>query len=150
MLRFEEMDEVTVELINKVIDNSFVQLKSAKFCFVFDTKKRRSGGRYIVGKLAKANDVIKHISADNIDPEGVDYIFFLDKQVFDILSDEDKTRIIRHTLQYAEVDYDGKNPYKLRQAEVQTFYEEMEYNKEDPEWMIRLNDIADSIYSSEE
>ena len=150
MSRFVEMSDDCIDLINKTIDENFDHLKGAKFSFVYDTKKRRSGGRFVIGKLAKANDIIKHISADDLLPDGVDYIFIVDKQVFDVLSNEDKVRIVRHTLQYAEVDYDGKNPFKIRQAEIQTFYEEIEFNKNDPEWMERINDIASSIYDTDE
>jgi hypothetical protein len=51
---------------------------------------------------------------------------------------------------YTDVDFDKPNPYNTRDAEIKTFYEEIEYNKDDPRWMERVEAIAISIYESEE
>jgi hypothetical protein len=114
-----------------------------------DTKKRKSGGRFCLVKLDKASPIIKHISADDVHTEGIDYILYLDQTVYAELSDGDKTRLIAHGLYHAECDFEKENPYNLRKPTVQTFYEEIQDNEDDPRWAERLDLLAEGVYERE-
>ena len=150
MSRFEEAGELFEEKLQEVINNNFPILSSANFSCIFDLKKRKSNGKYVVGKIQKANDLMKHLSATNENPDGIDYLIYVDKAVWNTIDTKDKERLLYNVLCYTDVDFDKPSPYNTRDAEIKTFYEEIEYNKDDPRWMERLEAIATSIYESEE
>lgn len=148
--RFEETDAVTQSFVESVMNENFPHLRGCQIITIFDTKKRKAGGRFAITKFVKTNDMLRHITADNINPEGADYVMNIDKQVWAVLSERDRLRIIRHTLQHADVDLDKDQPYSIRNPEVSTFYAEIEFNKDDPQWMERIENIADHVYTKEE
>ncbi|HSH51848.1 MAG TPA: putative metallopeptidase [Bacteroidales bacterium] len=149
-IRYETMDTQTENFIKSTINSFFPYLRNAVFELAFDTKKRKSGGRYVISKIEKPNEVLRFVSSNEENPEGIDYVLILDKNVWNELSDNDKTRVVRHVLQHTDVDFEKDMPYGLRKPEVSTFYSEIEYNKDDPEWMERLETIADSLYTRED
>jgi len=149
-IRYETMDTQTENFIKSTINSFFPDLRNAVFELVCDTKKRKSGGRSVISKIEKPNEVLRFVSSNEENPEGIDYVLMLDKNVWNELSDNDKTRVVRHVLQHTDVDFEKEMPYGLRKPEVSTFYSEIEYNKDDPEWMERLETIADSLYTRED
>jgi hypothetical protein len=151
MSRFTDVDPDTKKMINEIISKDFTHLTQAKIKMVFDQKKRKSGGRYQLGKMQKSNDLIRYLtSREALDPEGFDYLMFIDENVFEVLDQLDKVRLVRHLLQYADIDFEAEKPYKIRKEEVITWYDELEYNKDDPKWFERLEVIAESIYNQDE
>ena len=148
--RFEDVTDTHYKMMQEIIGKSFPHLNSAVIELVFDTKKRMTGGKYTIGKLQKSNDFTRHLSSSNSAPEGVDYFLYLDKLIFENIDEADKTRIIRHELQHAEVDYEKTNPYGIRDHEITDFYEEVEFNKEDPRWVERVATVADALYNSDD
>jgi hypothetical protein len=144
--RFEEATSDVVEKVNYVIRNKFPQLNGCLIEVVMDTKKRRSGGKFVLVKLEKASPIVKHISADNENTDGLDYILYLDRTVFHEMSDDDQTRVISHGLYHADMDMDKENPYGTRKPTVQTFYEEIVDNEDDPRWAERLDLLAEGVY----
>jgi superfamily I DNA/RNA helicase len=148
--RFEDVPSQYYTMMQDIIGKSFTHLSNAVIEMVFDTKKRTAGGRYVLGRLQKSNDFTRHLSAKNDIPEGVDYFLHLDKATFEAVNDADKIRIIRHELQHAEVSYDKTNPYGIRDHEINDFYDELEYNKDDTRWLERVSVIADALYSRDE
>lgn len=148
-LRYETVPSDVEEFVNYVVRNTFPQLNTANFEMAFDLKKKKSGGRHQLAKLEKPNEVMRFVSSDETKPEGIDYILILDKNVWIELSEDDRKRLIRHTLQHADVDFEKEMPYGTRKPEVATFYAEIEYNKDDPQWMERLENIAESVYDRE-
>lgn len=148
--RFEEAPEWVYEMVNEVRKDKFQSLGSAAIKVLYDTKKRKSGGNYVIGRMQKANDLVKRLTADDVEsPEGVDYIMYLDKAVFENIEDIDRQRIIQHELFHCDVNLDADNPYKLRGHEIETFYDEIEANKDDPRWKERCVTIASSIYDED-
>jgi hypothetical protein len=81
MSRYEEAGELIEEKLRNIINDKFPILSSAKFSCIFDLKKRKSNGKYVIGKLQKANDLMKHLSATNENPDGIDYIVYIDKAI---------------------------------------------------------------------
>jgi len=150
MIRFTDVDTDTKKMINEIISKDFSHLTQAKIKMIFDQKKRKTGGRYQLGKMQKSNDLIRYLtSREALDPEGFDYLMFIDENVFEALEQMDKVRLVRHLLQYADIDFEAEKPYKIRKEEVITWYDELEYNKDDPKWFERLEVIAESIYNQE-
>lgn len=150
MSRFEEAPQEVYSLMNTIISDAFPRLNGANIKVIFDTKKRISGGKYVFGRFAKTNELQKYLTADDIAEEGYDYFMYLDKNVYDVIEEPDKIRLIRHELQHSDVNFEAKEPYKVRGHEVEDFYEEIEYNREDPRWGERLLAVAESIYNSED
>lgn len=150
MNRFEEAETAIVDKVQYIIRNKFPELNGTVIEVVMDTKKRKSGGLHVLVKLDKPNEMMRHISADNINTEGIDYILTIDKTVYTEMSDADRDRVIAHGLYYADCDFEKDIPYSLRKPTVQTFYEEIQENRDDTRWAERLDLMAESIYSVEE
>lgn len=147
--RFEEATSDVVERVNEVIRQKFPQMNDCLIEVVMDTKKRKSGGRFQLVKLDKASPIVKHISADDVHTNGIDYILYIDQTVYHELSDNDKTRLISHGLYHADMDFEKENPYLIRKPTVQTFYEEIVDNEDDPRWAERLDLLAEGVYERE-
>lgn len=150
MSRFESVPEDVQEFVERIKNDAFPQLVNASVLVLFDTKKRKSGGNYVLGRMTKSNDLIKHLTEDLSD-DGVDYIIYLDQAVWNEIEEADKVRLVRHELCHCEFDIDSRaNPYKIRDHEVQDFYSEIEFNREDPRWFERLGLVAQSIHEGDE
>jgi len=148
-MRFEDATSDIYKLLDEIIECNFGTLTAAKFIILFDTKKRKNGGKYTIGRIKKANDELKALAMDDtgIPP---DYIMFLDKNIFDVLEDKDKIRIVKHELYHTDVNFESDtNQYKIKDHEVNTFYSEIEENVDDPQWAERIGAIAESVYDPE-
>jgi len=148
-LRFEEAVTEITDKVQEVIRAKFPQLNTARIEVVMDTKKRKSGGKFTLVKLEKASPILRHISATNTNPEGVDYILYLDQKVYNEMSDNDRSRLIGHGLYHADCDFEKDIPYGVRKPTVQTFYEEIADNLDDARWAERLDLMAEGIYDRE-
>lgn len=151
MSRFEDASDHVVELMNKIIEGSFPELRSAKIKVLYDTKKRKSGGKLVLGRMQKTNDLLRHLTVEEAnDTEGYDYILYLDKACFENVEEIDKVRLIRHELCHCLVDMESvTTPYKLQDHEISDFYSEIEFNSTDPKWGERCAAIAESVYEAE-
>jgi hypothetical protein len=147
--RFEEATSDVVAQVNEVVRTKFPSLSGCLIEVVMDTKKRKSGGKYSLVKLDKASPIIKHISADNTNEFGLDYILYIDQKVYNELSESDRIRLISHGLYHSDVDFEKENPYACRKPTVQTFCEEIHDNEDDPRWAERLDLIAEGVYERE-
>jgi hypothetical protein len=149
--RFEDVPDHVVKMVNDIRKGSFPELSGAKIKVLYDTKKRTSGGKLVLGRMQKTNDLLRHLTVDEANTEdGYDYIMYLCKAAFENIDDIDQVRIIRHELQHCNVDLDSNtNPYRIRDHELNDFYDEVEYNAVDPRWAERCATVAESIYESE-
>ena len=147
-LRYEPVPDDVNDLCANIRMERFEKLFEANFICVFDTKKKTSDGRIIIARIKKMNDELKYFTMEDI---GVtyDYIIFIDKDVWEVLEDDDKTRVITHELYHCEIDFEKKKPYGLRDHEIQTFYQEIEDNREDPQWAERISVVAESVHDKE-
>ena len=147
-MRFEDVTSDIYQMVENIIKDEFPALDGAKFIILYDTKKRKTGGRYIIGRIKKANDELKALSMSD---EGIppDYIMFLDKQIFNVLDDRDKERVVHHELCHCEVNFDSENQYRIKDHEIQSFYAEIDYNNDDHRWTERVSSIAESVYDPE-
>ncbi len=147
-LRYEEVNEEVMSVLKEVKSEYFPELKNAKIKVLFDIKKRKSGGRVVLARIMKTNDLLRHLTKDEADAmEGYDYIITIDKTCWDNIIRDDKIRIIRHELRHTYFDIESEdNPYKLLDHSISDFYEEVEYNKDDPRWRERLATVVEDIY----
>jgi hypothetical protein len=150
-LRYEEVTSDVQDILHEVQTAHFPELKNAKIIVLFDLKKRTSGGRVVLGRIMKTNDLLRHLTRDDsIAIEGVDYIVTLDKQGWDAIGKEDKVRVLRHELRHTHYDIESEdNPYKLMDHSITDFYEEVELNKDDPRWRERVATVVADIYEQQ-
>ena len=150
-MRFQDVGDEVLTLVDEVKKNVFDSLRSAKIKVLFDTKKRLSGGNLVLGRMQKTSDLLRHLTSDEaMTDEGYDYIMYICKVTYDNVDFEDKVRLIRRQLSKCEVDMDSNtSPYKLRGFETEDFYDEIEYNKEEPRWYDRCTEITESIYETD-
>jgi hypothetical protein len=150
-LRYEEVSEEVVRILDHVQSTHFPELKNAKIITLFDLKKRTSGGRVVLGRIMKTNDLLRHLTKDDaIAIEGVDYIITLDKQGWHAIEDDDRIRVLRHELRHTYYDIESEdNPYKLLDHSITDFYEEVDLNKDDPRWRERVATLVTDIYEQQ-
>jgi hypothetical protein len=149
MIRFIAGSAQAYELMEGLIQQHFPDLKKAKILVLFDRKKRVHGNKLVLARMMRSNDLIRRLT-DQIEPEGYDYVMFLDKVIFDTASEIDKTRLIRHELRHAFVEYRAKNPYKLIPHDIEDFEAEIALNKDDVGWAKRAASLAMQIYDEDE
>jgi hypothetical protein len=150
-LRYEEATPMVLNMLKDLKTKDFKELKNAKIKVLFDLKKRKSGGRIVLGRIMKTNDLIRLLTKDEIEViEGYDYIITLDKKCWDSIPDEDRTRILRHELRHAYFDIESEtDPYKLVSHSISDFYEEVEANQAYPRWRERVGTLTEDMYEQE-
>jgi hypothetical protein len=150
-IRYEEATDDVRSLLDKVIADHFNELRNARIVALFDAKKRMSGGQLVLSNIMKPNELLRHFTKTEASSEdGYDYIIILDKKGWDVLTDQDRLRLLRHELRHTFYDIDAEdNPYKLIDHTVSDFYEEIELNKEDPKWRQRATTMVGDIYEQE-
>jgi hypothetical protein len=150
-LRYEEVTGDVEDILHEVLTAHFPELRNAKIILLFDLKKRTSGGRVVLGRIMKTNDLLRHLTRDDaIAIDGVDYIVTLDKQGWDAIGREDKVRVLRHELRHTYYDIESEDsPYKLVDHSITDFYEEVDLNKDDPRWRERVATVVADIYEQQ-
>jgi hypothetical protein len=150
-LRYEEVTNEVNRILDEVQTKYFPELRNAKIITLFDLKKRTSGGRVVLGRIMKTNDLLRHLTKDEtIAIDGVDYIITLDKQGWEAIQHEDRVRLLRHELRHTYYDIESEdNPYKLVDHSITDFYEEVELNKDDPRWRERVATLVSDIYEQQ-
>jgi hypothetical protein len=150
-IRYVEVTDDAIRLLDEVQTKYFPELRNAKIIMLFDLKKRTSGGRVVLGRIMKTNDLLRHLTKNEAEAvEGYDYIVALDKQGWDAIGTDDKVRILRHELRHTYYDIESENsPYKLIDHSITDFYEEVELNKDDPRWRERVATVVADIYEQE-
>ena len=150
-IRYEEADDDAKHLLDEVQTKYFPELRNAKIILLFDLKKRTSGGRVVLGRIMKTNDLLRHLTKDDsMAIDGVDFIVTLDKQGWDAIGTDDRTRVLRHELRHTYYDIESEdNPYKLVDHSITDFYEEVDLNKDDPRWRERVATVVADIYEQQ-
>jgi hypothetical protein len=128
----------------------FPYLDSATIKVLFDTKKRKKGGKIVLGRMLKANDLIRRLT-DDLAEEGCDYIMFLDQVVFENIPDKDKVRLVRHELRHClVVGTEEKPKYKLVPHDIEDFEVEIKLNADNVGWASKAAQVAIDIYKQRE
>jgi Putative phage metallopeptidase len=150
-MRFEDASDTAYEIMMKLREDHFPELSGCRIKIVFDLKKRMSGTKIVLGSIQKPNEIVRFFSIpESGSDEGYDYIMRIDKKAWNLSSDEDKKRLIRHELRHTLVDTDSvTNPYKTRGHTIEDFYSEIRLNEDDPRWAERIGLSTLSAYEQE-
>ena len=149
MSRYENVDENVYQILNSVKREHFPELANAEIKILFDTKKKTSGGKIVIARIQKTNDLLKYLTSGDIE-DGYDYIMYIDKKIWNNIDNTDRVRIIRHELRHTLVDLDSRNsPYKIVDHDISDFHQEIELNKDDPRWCDRVGELGRHLYDQE-
>jgi hypothetical protein len=144
-IRYMDAGLSETAVLEKVRKQYFPELAEAKMKIIFDLKKKMSDGKIVLARIQKANDLIRHLTEDEVE-DGVDYIVFLDKVCWDSIPEIDKERLMRHELRHSFFDAESENPFKLQPHDIEDFVAEVELNKDDIGWRRRVADLTIAIY----
>ena len=147
-MRFEECSDDVYQLMEDVIENEQRHVREAAICLIYDLKKRKSGEKYIIGRIKATGEELKTFAVNEAG-QMYDYIMFLDKEVFLRISDEERKAVIYHELCHCKVTDSEINPYKIQGHEIETFYSEIDRNQSDPRLWERLGAIASAVHDPE-
>ena len=147
MHRYEEANEEFVEIFLDVLEKHFPQFQHLKFKLIFDLKKRISKGKIILASIELTSPKIKFFSKDKVAVEGYDFILVMDRKAWDLSGLLAKERIIRHELRHVFINETGEP--KVVGHEIEDFYAEVELNKDDPEWRVKLATLVRDVYEQE-
>lgn len=152
MGRFEDVGTEVEDMVRRIKDNDFPELVHARIKTLFNTKKKMSGGKIVLGSIQKTNEIIRHFTIDESgNDEGFDYLLYFDKICWDNVDVEMQIKLIRHELQHCTVNIEARgNPYGLRGHEISDFYQEIEKNQDDPRWAERAAEITLHQYEQQE
>ena len=152
MIRFENSGEDVVKLANSIQEELFPELMNVKIKYLFDLKKRTSGGKIILGRCQKTDDLVKYFSIEEArDAEGYQYIITLDKVAWDNINNINKIRLLRHELRHILVfEKEEKVIYKIYPHDIEDFICEIELNTDDPRWALRIGTLVADIYKQRE
>jgi len=149
--RYENVDSLVEEAVEKVMEEHFDHLTGAKIKTIFDTKKRTHGGRFVLGRMQKCNDLIKYLTDDDqISPQGYDFLLYLDKNIYEAMDEVNRRRLVFHELCHCGVDFDRNDPYYIVPHDVETFYAEIEFNNDNPRWYEGMAAVAESVYAEDD
>jgi hypothetical protein len=144
MNRYEDVTADEHVVLKEVRERHFSELASAEIKLVFDTKRKKSGGKIVLARIKKPNEVEKYLCQDP-----VDYIVFIDQNAWMLAEADDKIRLMRHELRHTDVNLDASKPFKLRAHTVEDFYREIDLNQEKPRWADELALLVDMKYEEE-
>lgn len=147
MFRYEEADENLTEVFLNVLEKYFPVLQFLKFKLIYDTKKRVSKGKIILASIETASPKIKFLSKDKIAIDGYDLLLIADQKIWQVANEKDKIRLLRHELKHVQID--EKGGVTIVGHEIEDFYSEIEANRDDPEWRMRLITYANDLYDQE-
>lgn len=146
--RFEDVSIDVVNFFNDVRRKYFPQLVNAKFKLVFDLKKRTSGGKLVLARIQKTNDLLRHLTRDEAqDDSGYDYIVYIDKVYWENTPEIDRERGMRHEMRHCEVDIENEQPYQLKEHDIEDFDDEIKLNQDDTKWRERVAMLIEDIYA---
>lgn len=144
--RFIEGSEEAYRIMNEVRNQYFEYLQNATIKILFDTKMRQKGNRLVLGRMLKANDLIRRLT-DDLTEEGCDYIMFLDHVAFENITPVDRVRLIRHELRHCKVVGTPEKPkYKVCPHDIEDFVVEIELNQDNVGWARTVAELTEIIY----
>ena len=149
MIKYEDVPDIIQELYDKIKNKYFPYLANAKILFLLNKNKMLKKGSIVLGKIVKPSPLVKYLSRNEAPEDGYDYIILLDSKLVNHCEEMDIERVLRHELRHIFFDSDSKNPYKLIDHDFSDFYDEVELNKDEPNWANRLSKTVFLIYEQE-
>ena len=147
--RFEKALIEDEEKLKNVIVKGFPELMIANFLIYMDNKKRKSKGKYVISRIKKNTEEQRIMSMSDSGME-FHYTIYIDKFVWNHLEENDQISLLRRLLCQCKIDHDNTiDVYKTYEPEISDWYSEIEFNKDDPRWLIRVQTMAESLYDDE-
>lgn len=144
--RFVEASEEAITKTQEVRDELFPLLESATIKVLFDTRMRKRGNKIVLGRMLRANDLIRKLT-DDLAEEGCDYIMFLDEVAFTNIPPADQVRLIRHELRHCKVMGTPEKPrYKVIPHDIEDFEVEISLNSDNVGWARNAAQLTSDIY----
>jgi len=143
MSRYEEASDVVYRLLDTIIDERFGNtLRATKIKLLMDSKPKidKLSNRMTFASIKLTNEVERFLTQDGYNISGLDYIIFINSLVWELADDKNKKRILSHELQHIFIDEKGS--YKIVRHDIEDFYAEIEFNKDDAMWGQALSTIA--------
>ena len=147
-MRYEDADESLVEVFLKVAEERFpTTCANLNIKLMFDTKKRVSKGKIMLASIEVANEKVKYFTKHEVEVGGYDYVMTVDKKAWELANEKDRVRLMSHELRHVLLTEDDKR--KIAPHDVEDFSFEMELNKDDPSWGIKLATLVTDVYEQE-
>lgn len=147
MGRYLPGDNSLNEVLTQVINDRFPMFQGVSFYVVFDTKKRIKKGKIVLASVELTNDKLKFFTADDVAPEGYDYILIVDQVAWQSAKDDDRARLISHELRHVYIDEKGR--CKIMDHDIEDFLAEIKLNQDKPDWAHKLADLTLMIYDQQ-
>jgi len=135
-------------VFDKLLAERFLNLFGLKFLLLFDTKKRVSKGRLVLASTELVNEKLRFLTADEVAPEGYDYIIMVNSVAWENADEVTRERILSHELNHVFIDEKGK--LKLVGHDVGDFAVEIQRNIQNPDWALNLEILTTAIYEQAE
>jgi hypothetical protein len=149
-MKYESVPGNIYEIYEKIKAQHFPYLANAKILFLLNKNKMMRKGAVVLGKIMKPSALVKYLSRDEAPEDGYDYILLLDSRLVYHCDEKDIERVLRHELRHIFYDSDSnKNPYKMIDHDFSDFYDEVELNKDEPQWAQRVSRTISLIYQQE-
>lgn len=146
-MRYEPVTSDVNDTLNSVQREYFPELVNVKILCVFNTRKKESRGKLVLAEIWKPSEFEKYLTLDETEDTGYDYIMAIDKKAWQIASNQDKIRLVRHELRHTFIKDNSKDPYRIRAHSIEDFYSEVRLNEDDPRWAQKLVGQVVSAYS---
>lgn len=147
MHRYEDEDDGLVEVFLNVLEEHFPQLQYLKFKLIYDLKQRVSKGRLVLASIETASPKIKYLSKDKIAIDGYDLLLIVDMKAWEVASQDQRAKLMRHELRHVEID--EKGAVKIVGHEIEDFHIEVKLNADSPEWRMQLATLTHDMYEQE-
>ena len=72
--RYEDVPQEVTDFAEKVRAQYFPELARARIAVLFDLKRRKSRGNWILASIHKPNELTRHFTKSNLNPIGLDYV----------------------------------------------------------------------------
>jgi hypothetical protein len=108
---------------------------------------RSSKGRMVLASVEAASPKIKFLSKDNIAVDGYDLLIIVDMKAWEVASEDQKIKLLRHELRHVQIDEKGS--VKIIGHEIEDFHIEVKLNQDDPEWRMKLATLTNDMYEQE-
>lgn len=136
MSRFVDDDGSILRVLDRVLEDRFPWLQVFSFLPIFDTRKREVYGNIRLADIMLTSEKVKFFTRNKIITQGYDFVLTVDVYAWKFATSKDKMRLVSHELQHAVKASRGRA--SIRGHDIEDFYEEIERNKDDPEWGRRL------------
>ena len=146
MTRYIDDDGSLREVFDKAVKESFPFMAQAAVKLMYDTKRKASKGRVVLGTCKLARDMEKFLTKNEVE-YGYDFFIIIDHKVWSYATEDDRLRLMRHECRHMTTNNQGD--FALLPHDVEDFAIEIDMNSDKPMWAVNLAEIAEAAYDQE-